>query len=270
MKETNIESAPAGQTRPCQSFSPDCLKLGLALVVWFGFGPASQAGLRVYFLRHAEAGHNVVKEWQSKPRDQWPAYVGDPNAFTPKGKEQVAAATDKLKTYHFDYIAVSPAWRTRNTVAPYLKETGQKAELWPELLEFGSLDQQHDVVPLPPPSADLFKGDTVRLSDSDQGLFILREDGRWLFRLGQTPAQKAADRWAVVQKDVELIRKRFGGSDKSILLVSHENIGRLLLEAITHDKNLFKVSLLNTSLWMVEEQPDDKFKLRLLNDGAVP
>jgi len=264
---TRTESVPArGLTRPRQLLPPACIRLALILLLGFAFSPACQAGLKLYFLRHAEAGHNVLDQWENKPRDQWPAYVGDPDAFTPEGERQVAACTDRLKKYHFDFIAVGPAWRTRNTVAPYLKETGQKAEIWPELWEFGSLDKQHDFVPPPPPSTNLFKGDAIRLSGSDQGIFTLREDGQRLFHLGHTPAQKAADRWAVVQKDIELIHKRFGGSDKSILLVSHGNIGALLLEALTQDKELLKVTLLNNSLSILEEQPDGRFKLRLLND----
>ncbi len=241
----------------------------LVVLLSFAFGCTCQAGLRVYFLRHAEAGHNVLDQWESKPREEWPAYVGDPDAFTPAGKQQVAACTKKLKKHHFDFIAVSPTWRTRNTVAPYLRETGQKAELWPELLEFGSLDQQHDFVSLPPPSTNLFAGEVIRLSESEAGIFTLREDGHRLFHLGHSPAQKAADRWAVVQKDIDLIHRRFGGSDKSVLLVSHGNIGSLLIEALTGDKQQPKTTLLNTSLWMAEEQLDGRFKLRMLNDQPV-
>ena len=240
------------------------LALGLALV------PNGHAALKVYFLRHAEAGHNVVDQWKSKPREQWPAYVGNPDAFTPTGITQVPACTRKLKQYRFDFIAISPTWRTRNTIAPYLRETGQRGELWPELLEFGSLDQQHDFAPLASPSTNLFAGDPIRLSPTEAGIFTLRDDGRRLFQLGHSPAQKAADRWAVVQKDIALIEKRFGGSDKSILLVSHGNLGCLLLEALTGNKDLLTTNLLNTSLWMAEEQPDHTFKLRLLNDQPVP
>jgi broad specificity phosphatase PhoE len=268
---TRTRSIPAGGlARQRQLLSAASLQLALVLLVWFGPGPTCQAGLKIYFLRHAEAGHNVVDQWKNKPRDQRPAYVGRPDAFTPKGKKQVADITNRLKTYHFDLIAVSPVWRARHTIAPYLREAGRKAELWPELVEFGSLEKQHDLVPLPSPSANLFKGDVIQLSDSDQDIFTLREDGHRLFQLGQAPAQQAADRWAVVQKDIDLIHKRLGGSDKSILLVSHGNIGSLLLEALTQDKELLKVTLANVSLWMVEEQPDGRFKLRLLNDQLVP
>jgi hypothetical protein len=121
----------------------------------------------------------------------------------------------------------------------------------------------------PRPRPTCLRGAAIRLGDSDQGIFTLREDGQRLFQLGHTPAQKAADRWAVVEKDIDLIHKRFGGSDKSILLVSHGNIGSLLLESLTQDKELLRVTLLNNSLWMAEEQPDGRFKLRLINDRPV-
>ncbi|HVO78417.1 MAG TPA: histidine phosphatase family protein, partial [Candidatus Bathyarchaeia archaeon] len=109
----------------------------LAAIACFAFAFRSDAGLKVYYLRHAEGGHNVVKEWANVPKEQRPDYVGNANVFTPKGKEQVVAATEKLQKYHFDFIAVSSMWRTRNTVLPYLKAIGTKGEIWPELHEFG-------------------------------------------------------------------------------------------------------------------------------------
>src|SRR4051794_16518782 len=108
----------------------------LVILLWLGLFDAAQAGLKVYYLRHAEAGHNVVKEWKDIPKDQWPAYVGNSGMFTPKGETQVLKVAEKLKPNRFDFIAVSPIWRTRNTILPYLKETKVKAEIWPELEEF--------------------------------------------------------------------------------------------------------------------------------------
>ncbi|MDX2431246.1 MAG: histidine phosphatase family protein, partial [Bacteroides sp.] len=81
----------------------------------------SNAGLKIYYIRHAEAGHNVAVEWAIVPRDQWPDFVGDPNMFTPKGEKQRMSAIRKLKRYDFDFIAVSPMWRCWNTVLPFLK-----------------------------------------------------------------------------------------------------------------------------------------------------
>jgi broad specificity phosphatase PhoE len=274
MKEiTRTEAAPVG-LRILLSKSPSAagLLVWALILLCLGFCAPAQAGLKIYYLRHAEYGANVVDQWKDKPKDQWPAYVGKADAFTPKGKEQVAALTKKLlKNYHFDFIAVSPTWRTRNTIAPYLKEAGLKAEVWPELLEFNSLSHQHDPN-LPPPSADLFTGGApLTLSGQDHGLFTLRQDHPKQFKISKDPVQAAADRRAVVDKDIEMIRKRFGDaassdSDKTILLVGHGNSGRIFAEELTHEKKAFEVEPRNTAMWMAEEQPDGSFQLLLLND----
>ena len=66
----------------------------LATLIFLGIPSAyAQDLLKVYYVRHGEGGHNVVSEWKHKPKDQWPAYVGNPNVFTPKGEQQVAALT---------------------------------------------------------------------------------------------------------------------------------------------------------------------------------
>ncbi|MDP4996164.1 MAG: hypothetical protein NWQ16_08095, partial [Akkermansiaceae bacterium] len=43
-----------------------------------------EAGLKIYYIRHAEGGHNVKKEWEDKgvPEKEWPEYVGNPDMFT--------------------------------------------------------------------------------------------------------------------------------------------------------------------------------------------
>src|SRR4051812_2702415 len=149
---TRTEAGPVG-LRKCPSRFPSAagvLSWALMLLC-FGYGAsAARAGLKVYYLRHAEYGGNVVKQWQDKPKDQWPAYVGRGDMFTPKGKEQVEALTKKLvANFHFDFIAVSPAWRTRNTIAPYLKQAGMTAGIWPELQGFNDLHHPPDANPPP-------------------------------------------------------------------------------------------------------------------------
>ncbi|WP_345318776.1 histidine phosphatase family protein [Novipirellula rosea] len=87
-----------------------------------------ESGLKIFYIRHAEGGHNVAADWADVPKDTWPAYVGDPDVFTREGKAQQAAVAGKLTKYDFDFIATSPMWRCRNTILPYLKETESKAE----------------------------------------------------------------------------------------------------------------------------------------------
>lgn len=245
--------------------------LWIVVLLWLCRLDVAEAGLKVYFIRHAEAGHNVVKDWKGKPKDQWPAYVGNPDMFTPKGEQQVAKATEKLKHYHFDFIAVSPTWRTRQTVLPYLRDTGAKAELGPELAEFERFSTNlTSGLTLPLPSPNLFTGgDAIAIRDQERTSLVLREDGRRLFKPGKAPLQAAADLTAVAEKTVSLIRARFAGSEKSVLLVGHGNSGRLLLHVLLKNSEAWKTPLANTGIWMAEEQADGSFKLRMLNDAPV-
>jgi len=243
-----------------------------AVACLFLFVSPSEAGLKIYYLRHGEAGHNVVKEWAETPKADRPAYVGNPNVFTPKGETQVAAVTGKLQKYHFDFIAVSSMWRTRHTILPYLKATDTKAEIWPELHEFnggsGILSAK-----LPPTSSPILNAGTpVKLPPDEAPYFRLREDAKNDFKLppakeGVKGEEQESVIQVVVRRAVDMIKKRFGGTDESILLVGHGNSGKALLRMLTGNKLADIPSMANTGIWMVEEQPNGKFKLEMYNDA---
>ena len=40
----------------------------VGLVLFFSFVWSSQAGLKIYYIRHAEGGHNVVKQYKNVPK----------------------------------------------------------------------------------------------------------------------------------------------------------------------------------------------------------
>ena len=245
------------------------LHLSLALGALMSLVPVNlaEAGLKIYYIRHGEVGSNVAQDWASKPKDQWPIYVGKSSLFTPRGEVQVVNATEKLKLFHYDFIAVSPIWRARQTVLPYLKQTQQRAEIWPELAEFDGFGALLAGSPLPPPSQELLApGQMISLPEAETNWFTLRPDGRQHYNYQVVGAKSLANAVAVAERTVELIHQQFGGSDKSILLVGHGNSGRLLLEKLLKDDKTWRTALLNTGIWMVEEQADGRFKLRLFND----
>lgn len=245
------------------------VSLALAFVAFFVFAASSNAGLRIYYLRHAEGGHNVVKEWARVPKEQRPDYVGNGNVFTPKGLTQVAAATEKLQKFHFDFIGVSSMWRTRNTVLPYLKAVSAKGEIWPELHEFGG-GAKVLATNLPAPAQPILgAGPRVELPSDEAPFFTLRPEARNDFKLpsGQGIEREAAAQ-LVVERVVDLIRERFGGTDKTILLVGHGNSGRALLRRLTNQSLPEIPSMANAELWMVEEQPGGSFQLAMYNDAA--
>ena len=245
------------------------LRLSLTILCLILFSTFSQAGLKIYYIRHGEAGHNVVKEWKNVPKEQWPVYVGNSNMFTPKGEAQVLLVAEKLKKYSFDFIAVSPAWRTKQTILPYLKLMGLKAIIWPELNEFGSQPTLLLSPDLPAPSKKYLNSDAlIQIPAEESAYFQIREDGKYKYELNQSqePEAYSADIKFMLQKIIDRVHKQFGGTEKSILLVGHGNNGKSLLKLFLND-NLDKIpSIKNTGVWMIEEQKDGTFKLKLYND----
>jgi broad specificity phosphatase PhoE len=234
----------------------------------------AEAGLKIYYIRHAEGGHNVKKAWEAKdvPKSEWPSYVGNPDVFTPKGEQEVIAATEKLKAYQFDFIASSPIWRARNTILPYLKETGQTAEVWPELREGpGMLTILSEDIP------DLHEeilnqGTPIILPEEEQAFFMLRDEATNNYsnypRESDENVKVAYMKHASLNA-IDVIKKRFGGTDQSILLAGHNSSGVSLLKLLLQGEPENKRGLSNTGIWMVEEQPDGTFELKMYNDEPV-
>lgn len=242
---------------------------GMAL----GIGPA-EAGLKIYYIRHAEGGHNVKKEWEKKgiPESEWPAYVGNPDMFTPKGEKELLAATEKLKAYEFDFIASSPMWRARNTLLPYLKQTGGTGEVWPELREGKGM-----VTILSKDIPDVEKkilnqGEPIEIPKEEQDFYTLRkgaENNYSKYPRDSDDNLKVAYMKHASLNAIELIKKRYGGTDKSILLAGHNSAGVSLLKLLLQGEPQEKRGLINTGLWMVEEQEDGTFILMMYNDEPV-
>lgn len=250
-------------------FNKAVTRLFVAALMLAGLPQAhAEERLRIYYVRHAEGGHNVAKEWSKRPKSERPPYVGNPDVFTPKGEQQVTALTSKLEGMTFDFIAVSPTWRTRNTILPYLKTSGKKAEIWPELTENTGVpaDRLAESDKLPQPRADLCGGgDPILLPEAERPFFTFRDDGtREVKSVAENADQKTADNLALARKTISMIKARFSKSGKSILLVGHGTAGATLLRVLTHELPELR-SLHNTGIWMAEEQPDGSFKLKMLN-----
>ncbi len=214
--------------------------------------PAATMTNTVYFVRHAQCLSNVQKG-------------GSATTFTPGGEKQVQSLTTALQTLKFDFIAVSPAWRTRHTILPYLKATGQVAEIWPELIETGKNDPAQTEFPKDPPSATLFEGGAlIVLPDEEKPFFRLRQDGSGQKMLNSS---NPADAQALARKTEELIRARFGLKDATILLVGHGNSSIPLLRQLMNNPSFTNKPLENTCLWVLREQTGDSFMLEHYNKG---
>lgn len=233
----------------------------------------ANAGLKIYYIRHAEGGHNVKKEWQAKgiPESEWPAYVGNQDMFTPKGKTEVVAATEKLKQYKFDFIATSPLWRTRNTIIPYLRETKQEGEVWPELREGPGMTTilSKDIPDVK--KTILNKGKKIELPGEERDVLKRRSEARnhyAKYPRDSTDNEKVAYMKHVTLYAIKMVEKRFGDSDKSILLAGHNSSGVSLLKLLLGEqpKGDAQRGIINTGIWMVEKQKDGSYKLKIYND----
>lgn len=244
----------------------------LALIAVFVFAADAFAGLKIYYIRHAESGANVAKAWEQISKDLWPTYVGNEDAFTPLGEAQAKMVPAKLSNDKFDFIAVSPKWRTRQTILGFLKQNGLKAEIWPELEEFGlDLERADELIAkddLQPMRPDLFSGQDIKLPDEERPFFAVRKDRTKRFKLREGRDEKIEDCVNSLRDAISRIKKLPSDGDRSVLLVGHGNSGRLLLNLLVKDEGKL-TGIANTGIWMVEEQPDGSFELKIYNDQPV-
>jgi len=229
--------------------------------VWLSVAGAVQAALTIYYLRHGEAGHNVVKQFvqSGTPTNQWPAYVGNPNMFTPTGAVQVRGVAAKLLPYKFDLIAVSPLWRTRHTILPYLNETGRTAEIWPELTETAHFDPVRNL-----DTAPLVTGARLlNVPVDEQSVFKLRTDPAGCCALTATNGVEAV---GLAAETLRLLRARFGTNDATVLLVGHGTAGETLIRYLLRNPN-WTGGAQNATIWMAQEKSDGTFELKMFNSA---
>jgi len=230
------------------------------------------AGLKVFYVRHAESGANVEKKWEKQPKDTWPEYVGNADAFSDKGKEQLQPLVEKLKKYKFDHIFVSPKWRTRNTILPYLKATSQKAIIWPELIEGpGGASIASTKTKLP--TEDIFnKGEPIEIPADENAFFSLREDGTNYYLApehGKSKDKHISCMRAASLRTIKLLKEKYADQDKNVLLIGHGSAGKGLLLNLTTNGKKAKGQMKNSSLWIAEEQSNGSFKLTMYNDKKI-
>ena len=170
---------------------------------------------QIVFLRHAETQANATGRYNSKTL----------NAFSTLGERQVSAITQRLKSETFDAIVVSPSPRTLKTIAPYLRATGQKAEIWPELYECCHQPKSQRSQPA---SSVMKFGQRIGWDASLNGIFQIRPGGeRYIL------APTYNDGMRQIKQARKLLEMKFGGSGKKVLVVGHSIVGGHLLAMLT-------------------------------------
>jgi broad specificity phosphatase PhoE len=207
-------------------------------------------GLDIYFVRHAETQRNATGESNS----------GNYNTFSSAGVEQVNMLTNKLKTMHFDAILVSPAPRALNTILPYLKETGQKAVIWPELTECCWQQDRGSIA-----EGQLTPGSPIELSDEQKEYFTFR-DANSMRNYGN---RSYADGIAQSHYAENLLRQHYFGSGKTILIVGHYHAGQVLLADLLDVTRYNLPGLKNAKLTHLRQGEDGRFTLLSINSEEV-
>ena len=204
--------------------------------------------LDVYLIRHAETMGNVTLDYSETNQC----------TFSPKGLTQVAGITGKLKDLSFDDVLVSPTWRTRQTILPYLKAHKVTAEICPEIEEC-CCDCHGDTKP----AANIRRGERIVISEGDAPYFKLR-DTNTIFRLAPATEEESV---AQIRRAGDLIRSRFTGSGKSILIVTHSCSGGRIIEELLGLKLDGRFSPGNAALSHLRQEADGHFTLLMLNDA---
>jgi len=95
----------------------------VAFIILFFAITQSHTQLKVYYVSSAEYGHNIEANWAGVPEDPWPAYVGDPKAFTPAGKLELAGWT----------------WQRRQSLTPNAHRRPAK-RVYRQYFQYGPVD----------------------------------------------------------------------------------------------------------------------------------
>lgn len=211
-----------------------------------GVAAAQAGGLDIYFVRHAETMANASGVNTS----------GNSNMFSEKGNEQVGALTRELNAMRFDAILVSPAERAINTILPYLKESGQKGIIWPELTECCWQKNRDTQV-----AGRLVTSSALRLNNEQVTYFSFRDSDSTLSYANNS----YADGVAQVRHAEELLKQHYFGSGKTILIVAHYHSGQVLMADLlgtTRDK---LPNLENGKLAHLRQGDDSRFTLISIN-----
>jgi broad specificity phosphatase PhoE len=206
--------------------------------------------MQLYFCRHGQSLGNLTNDYRTPAHDQ----------LSPLGWQQAERLAERLavwsETCGFDAIYASPLHRAMETITPYLRQAGRKAEIWPELVE-GCWQADRRATPparsVPPRP------------------FALDASLRDHFEACASPAFWAPENEVYtecltrISQVAERLLDRHAGRPDSVLVVGHEYAGGRLIEMLLGVEPQGRLYHANTGLtWLVEGE-DGSFVARFLN-----
>ena len=115
-------------------------------------------------------------------------------------------------------------------------------------------------------------GAPIELPEDEQNFFVLREDSPNDYikypRDGEENLKVAYMKYVSLHA-IDMIEKRFGGTDKSILLAGHNSSGVSLLKLLLKEEPEDKRGITSSGIWMVEQQKDGTYKLKMYNTEVL-
>ena len=202
--------------------------------------------LTIYYVRHAQTEANRTHVYNDLTEKM----------LSEQGKHQVEELAKKLDGMEFDHIIVSPQFRAMATTLPYLKSHNRTAEIWPEMSECCWQKERRENGRI-----SLDYGEEIELADEFRHYFKVRDD---------SPPRKFhlesyGDGVEQVRLGVELLKKKYSGSGKKILVVGHYHSGSRTMEFLQGEEPAGDISLSNAKVSELVEQPDGHFRILKLN-----
>lgn len=222
----------------------------IVVAVCFFFSTQTWA-LDIYFVRHAETVANATGNYTDENQKE----------FTEKGEKQRNELVKNLEPYVFDYILVSPLYRTRETIKPYLMRYHRRAEIWPEFAECCWQNNQDEPAVLP-----LKMGDEIGIFERENRYFIFRDPKSHFF---YNTNERFADGVEQLKKGTALLEKRYGDTDMSILVVAHSLSIGTMLQLLLNQPISERPYIENTAISHVYRNPDGTYALLMLNGENV-
>ena len=127
--------------------------------------------MKLILVRHGESRGNASGDYSIELSD----------SLSPAGTEQAETLAGRLAGYPIDHVIVSPLTRALQTAAPYLRTSGKKGEVWPELSEACWQEPAFE-------TADSFSVEPAEIPDDLKELYFFR-DGNEVLPIDETYAK---------------------------------------------------------------------------------
>lgn len=222
----------------------------LFLLGWlFAMAATDAVALEIYFVRHAETMANVSGVHNTETS----------STFSQRGEAQIKALTRQLKGHQFDAILVSSLPRALNTVLPYLRESSQTGEVWPELAECCWQSPQSS-----PTKGELVTDAPITLSQEQRRYFTFRDSASQFDYRNDS----YNDGVARVSHAVQLLKQRYFGTNQTILIVAHYHSGQVLFSQLLGVPRQQLPSLKNGQLLHLHQDDAGRIHLQPSLDGS--